>query len=42
VIRAIFKGREMILGSDPEDAARLRGLVAFTKAIGWGVLAEMP
>jgi len=42
VIRAIFKGREMILGGDPDDATHPRGLVAFTKSIGWGVLAEDP
>jgi hypothetical protein len=42
IIRAIFKGRELALGAKPEDAARPRGLVAFTKALGWGVLAEVP
>jgi hypothetical protein len=42
IIRAIFKGRELALGARPEDAARPRGLVALTKAIGWGVLAEVP
>jgi hypothetical protein len=42
IIRAIFKGRELALGAKPEDAARPRGVVAFAKAIGWGVLAEVP
>jgi hypothetical protein len=41
VIHAIFRGREVILGSDPDAAAHPRGLVAFTKSIGWGVLADV-
>jgi hypothetical protein len=42
VIRAIFKGREWILRSKPDEAVRPRGLVAQTKSLGWGVLAEKP
>jgi hypothetical protein len=42
IIQAIFKGRELALGAKPDDAARPRGVVAFAKAIGWGVLAEVP
>ena len=42
VIRAIFKGRELALGSEPDDGSRPHGLLAFTKSIGWGVLAEEP
>ena len=42
IIQAIFKGRELALGATPEDAARPRGLVALTKSLGWGVLAEIP
>lgn len=42
VIRAIFKGRELALGSEPDDGLRPHGLLAFTKSIGWGVLAEEP
>jgi hypothetical protein len=42
VIRAIFRGRELILGSDPEDAQRPRELLAQVQALGWGVLAENP
>lgn len=42
VVRAIFKGRELILGSDPQEAGLPRGLLAQTKALGWGVLAEIP
>lgn len=42
VIRGIFKARELILGSKPDDTVRPRGLLAQTKALGWGVLAEVP
>jgi hypothetical protein len=41
-IRAIFKGRELVLGSDPDTTERPRGLVPLTKALGWGVLDEIP
>jgi hypothetical protein len=42
VVRAIFKAREVILRSKPVDADRPRGIVAETKALGWGVLTELP
>ena len=42
IIRAIFKARELVLGAQPNPTARPRGVVAFTKSIGWGVLAEVP
>jgi hypothetical protein len=42
VVRAIFKARELILGAEPDMAAHPRGLLAFMKSIGWGVLAEVP
>jgi hypothetical protein len=42
LIRAIFKGREILLGADPDREVRARGLVAVTKALGWQVLAERP
>jgi hypothetical protein len=42
VIRAIFRGRELLLGSKPEDRHRPKGIVALTKALGWVVLAENP
>ena len=42
IVRSIFKAREVILGSDPDTAQRPRGLLDFTKSIGWGVLAEVP
>jgi hypothetical protein len=42
VVRAIFKARELLLGSVPAAVPRPRGLLALTKSIGWGVLAEVP
>jgi len=42
VVRAIFRARELILGSEPDTAARPRGLLALTKSLGWGVLADVP
>jgi hypothetical protein len=42
VIRAIFKGRELLLGADADPKAHARGLVAQTKELGWRVLAEAP
>ena len=43
IIRAIFKAREIVLGSTPQtDDARPRGLLAMTTSIGWRVLAEAP
>jgi len=40
--RAIFKAREVLLGSERDTTGRPHGLVALTKSIGWGVLAEIP
>ena len=42
IVRAIFKGRELILRSSPDATTRPKGLLEFTKSIGWGVLAETP
>jgi hypothetical protein len=42
VVRAIFKAREIVLGSQPDTITRPRGLLALTKSIGWGVLAAVP
>jgi hypothetical protein len=42
VVRAIFRAREVILGSEPDTTVRPRGVLAYTKSIGWGVLAEVP
>jgi hypothetical protein len=42
LVRAIFKGRELILGSEPDSSKRPRGLLALTQTLGWRVLAEIP
>ena len=42
VARAIFKGRELLLGSAPDDRERPKGMLAITTALGWGILAETP
>jgi hypothetical protein len=42
IIRAIFRAREIVLGSKPQADARPRGLLAMTTSIGWRVLAEAP
>jgi len=42
IIRSIFRTREIILRSQHDNTIRIHGLVAQTKALGWGVLAEIP
>jgi hypothetical protein len=42
LIRAIFRGREILVGADAVAENRPRGLIAMTKALGWVVLAEVP
>src|SRR5438552_3789186 len=42
VARAIFRAREVLLGGEPDTAAHPRGLLALTRSLGWGVLAEVP
>jgi hypothetical protein len=42
VARAIFKAREVILRSEPDDADRPRGVLALMTSIGWGVLTVEP
>jgi hypothetical protein len=42
LIRALFKGRELILGATPDPRARPDGLLAEMQALGWVVLAESP
>jgi hypothetical protein len=41
IIRAIFRARELVLRSERAETEH-RGVLAFTKAISWGVLAEVP
>jgi hypothetical protein len=42
LIRAIFKGRELVLGGEPDRKIRPTPLLAEMKELGWGVLAELP
>lgn len=42
IVRAIFKGRELILRSQPDATSRPKGLLETMRSIGWGVLAETP
>lgn len=42
IARAIFRTREVMLGSTRDTAERPTGVLALTKSIGWGVLAEVP
>jgi hypothetical protein len=41
-VRAIFKGREMILRAAEDKRPRPRGLLAEVRSLGWVVLAETP
>lgn len=40
VVRAIVRAREVLLGAEADARARPHGLLAETRALGWGVLAE--
>ena len=42
LVRAIVKGRELILGAAPDDRPQPPGLLAQAQALGWRVLAETP
>jgi hypothetical protein len=42
LIRALFRTRELILGSELDAASHPRGVLAFAKSLGWSVLAEVP
>jgi hypothetical protein len=42
LVRALFKGRELILGAAPEDRRRPGPLLAELQSLGWGVLADVP
>jgi hypothetical protein len=41
VARAIFKGREVIFGADPDERPMPRGLLPAALSLGWVVLAEI-
>ena len=42
VVRAIFKGRELLLRSRPDDRPRPKDLLDGMLSLGWTVLAEIP
>lgn len=42
IIRGIFKGREFILGAQPDKVRSPRTLLAWARELGWAVLAEIP
>ncbi len=42
LVRAIIKGRELLLGARPAARPQPRGLLAEVQAMGWVVLAEIP
>src|SRR5688500_12990821 len=42
LVRAIFKGRELLLGARPDDQPRPHGLLDEVRSLGWVVLAELP
>jgi hypothetical protein len=41
MVRAIFRGRELVLGATPAKQPGPPGLIPLAKALGWGVLAEV-
>jgi hypothetical protein len=42
IARAVFRAREVILGSDADRRSLPRGLLALTRSIGWGELGTVP
>jgi hypothetical protein len=42
LVRAIFKGRELLLGAAAAERSEPRGLLAEVQSLGWQVLAESP
>jgi hypothetical protein len=42
VVRSIFRAREIVLGSEPDEVQRPRGLLPWTLTLGWNVLDEVP
>jgi hypothetical protein len=40
--KAIFRARELVLGSAPVDPGQPRGVLAMTRSLGWGTLQEVP
>jgi hypothetical protein len=42
MVRGIFRARELLLRSHPDRIPQMSGFLAQMKALGWGVLAEVP
>jgi hypothetical protein len=42
IVHALFRGRELLPGSTPDDRQRPSGMLASLKSMGWGVLAATP
>lgn len=42
IVRAIFKTRELVLGSTQDDRPRVKGLLPTVLSLGWGILREIP
>jgi hypothetical protein len=42
IVRTIVRAREVLLGAEPDNRLRPRGLLAEVQSLGWGVLAEVP
>lgn len=42
VVRAIFKARDTVLRSTPDDRQQPRELLTAMQSLGWGVLADLP
>jgi hypothetical protein len=42
LVRGVFRGREIALGSHPPDELPTAGLMSTALLIGWGILADVP
>jgi hypothetical protein len=42
IVRAIFRARELAMGSHPGRPTEQRGFIPRMRGMGWGVLAEIP
>jgi len=42
LVRWIFRGREIAMGSKPDAQVRPRELLPLVQSLGWGILAEVP
>ena len=42
LVRWIFRGREILMGSRPDDQVRPQELLPLVQSLGWGVLQEVP